>query len=106
MKSINPRSTGLAVLLALAALVVAPRLGAERADGQAAQPGGSAITDIYSALEFRNLESAFSRGGRVTAVAGVTSIPKRAYIPTVTIMSWKRAAIAVTAILNSSLHPM
>src|SRR5262245_3620973 len=73
MKSVNSRSTGLAVLLALAALVVAPRLGAERAAGQAAQTGVGAISDIYSALEFRSLESAFSRGGRVTAVAGVTS---------------------------------
>jgi len=64
-----------ALAFGLLALVVAPDLGAERAalDAQASDP-------VLSSLEFRSLEEAFSRGGRVTAVTGVASDPQRYYM--------------------------
>jgi photosystem II stability/assembly factor-like uncharacterized protein len=57
---------------------LAPHLGAARAAGQAAGPGG-VNPGLFSGLYYRPL-TIFSRGGRVTAVAGVPANPQMYYM--------------------------
>jgi len=66
----NARSGWLVAALGLLAFVAAPELGAMRS--QAPQTAGS-LDPALAGLEFRSLEDVFSRGGRVTAVAGVAT---------------------------------
>jgi photosystem II stability/assembly factor-like uncharacterized protein len=73
MTGLKTQAGWLTMTGALVALVVAPDLGAMRAPGQAAGPNVTVAAAQLEGLEFRNLEDAFTRGGRVTAVTGVAT---------------------------------
>jgi photosystem II stability/assembly factor-like uncharacterized protein len=64
--------------LGVLAFVATPDLGAARRGG--AQSGAQATDPILGDLQFRSLEDVFSRGGRVTAVAGVATNPQLYYM--------------------------
>ncbi|MEZ5319333.1 MAG: hypothetical protein R2752_18170 [Vicinamibacterales bacterium] len=80
MKALTRRSSWVGLALLLVGVAAAPNLGAWRAAPQALPANTLVNPALYEALEFRGLEDVFSRGGRVTAVAGVTSNEQRYYM--------------------------
>ena len=77
--ALKSRSGWLVAALALASLSAMPDLGAVHGT-DATQAAAQSIDPALGGLEFRSLEDVFNRGGRVTAVTGVTSDPRRYYM--------------------------
>ena len=82
MQAWKRRAAWLIPVLALVGIAALPGLEAVRGAEQAAKLPANVTVDpqIYGGLTFRSLENVFSRGGRSTAVAGVTTNDQLYYV--------------------------